>query len=232
MILTPCAAFADTANVALMLTVEPAPLDFTVTDSLSMHATQGQSDLTIDPCVITNTGSEDLRLSKVEITAASGWTVANASTDFTTAGSKNKIAFTAGGHDFADGAYAPGETIAAGSSTTLQLAGKISEKADLTNATQVASMVLTVEKVEIISFTIGSTSYQAEENMTWGEWVESSYNTASCTKESDIYIYYPLGSTPGWIFKGSTSNRVLVTDEIIAGTNYLVERSPHSGGSN
>lgn len=29
----------------------------------------------------------------------------------------------------------------------------------------------------IISFTIKGTSYQAEEGMTWGQWVESSYNT-------------------------------------------------------
>lgn len=30
----------------------------------------------------------------------------------------------------------------------------------------------------LISFTIAGTSYQAEEGMTWGEWVASSYNTA------------------------------------------------------
>ena len=35
----------------------------------------------------------------------------------------------------------------------------------------------TVSKVSLISFTIDGTSYQAEEGMTWGEWVESEYNT-------------------------------------------------------
>lgn len=175
------------------------PLDFTAPESLSMKATQGQSDLTIDPCVITNTGTEELKLSQVEISAATGWTVVNASTDFTTADSKNKIAFTAGDHDFANGAYAPNEKIAAGGDTTLQLAGKISEKADLTNATQVASMVLTVEKAAaLISFTIDGTSYQAEEGMTWGDWIDSSYNNglfyADATKnvprkvDNDYYI--------------------------------------------
>lgn len=29
----------------------------------------------------------------------------------------------------------------------------------------------------LISFTIDGTTYQAEEGMTWGEWVESDYNT-------------------------------------------------------
>ena len=32
-------------------------------------------------------------------------------------------------------------------------------------------------KVTLISFTIAGTSYQAEDGMTWGEWVESEYNT-------------------------------------------------------
>lgn len=31
----------------------------------------------------------------------------------------------------------------------------------------------------LISFTIGGTSYQAEEGMTWAEWVESNYNTST-----------------------------------------------------
>lgn len=35
-----------------------------------------------------------------------------------------------------------------------------------------------VSPVKKISFTINGTSYQAEEGMTWGEWVASSYNTA------------------------------------------------------
>ena len=227
MILTPFTAFADTAEVPLMLTVEAAPLEFTVTESIQMSVIQGNSDLTITPVTVTNNGSEKLKVSQIEITTESGWSLASSETDFSTADSKGKLAFTLNSHDFSGGTYTPSEKIAAGGNTTLQLAGKISEKADLTNATQVASMVLTVEKVEIIAFKIGGGSYQAEEGMNWAEWVESSYNTASCTKASDIYIYYSLGSTPGWVCKGSISNRVLVTDEIIAGTNYIVE---HSGG--
>ena len=174
-------------------------LDFTAPESLAMKVTQGHSDLTIDPCVITNTGAEDLKLSQVEITAASDWTVVKASTDFTTADSKNQIAFTAGGHDFSDGAYAPGETLAAGSNLSYTLTGQISANADLMSATQVASMVVTVEKAAaLISFTIDGTSYQAEEGMTWGDWIDSSYNNglfyADATKnvprkvDNDYYI--------------------------------------------
>ena len=34
-----------------------------------------------------------------------------------------------------------------------------------------------VGSVTLITFTINGTSYQAEDGMTWGEWVNSSYNT-------------------------------------------------------
>ena len=203
----------------------PEPLDFTAPESISMRVTQGQSDLTIDPCVITNTGSEDLKLSQVEITAASGWTVVNASTDFTTADSKNKIAFTAGSHDFSSGAYTLNEKIAARGNTTLQLAGKISEKADLTNATQVASMVLTVEKVEIIAFKIGGGSYQAEEGMTWAEWVESSYNT-----DGYVIMGHTVYNEETGLAIGTTYiNCVRPEDVIIAGYTYEHATSAGSG---
>lgn len=41
-----------------------------------------------------------------------------------------------------------------------------------------------VAPVKKISFTIAGTSYQAEEGMTWGEWVASSYNTGGFTVDS------------------------------------------------
>lgn len=215
----------DAINSGDAYTTMAIPLDFTAPESLSMRATQGSSELTIDPCVITNNGSENLKLSQVEITAASGWTVVNASTDFTTADSKNKIAFTAGGHDFASGTYAPGETIAAGSNTTLQLAGKISEKADLTNATQVASMVVTVEKtVTLISFTIADAdvgtvagTYSTEQGMTWEEFINSSYNSdGDFTVANDTNVKYK------WTAGGKTVvDKVLLTEEIREGTEYL-----------
>lgn len=38
----------------------------------------------------------------------------------------------------------------------------------------------------LITFTIGSTTYQAEEGMTWTEWVNSSYNTDGVVIESGV----------------------------------------------
>ena len=40
----------------------------------------------------------------------------------------------------------------------------------------------------IINFTIDGTSYQAEAGMTWGEWVESDYNTGGFTVGIEDYL--------------------------------------------
>lgn len=216
MVLTPCAVFADTAEVPLMLTVEAAPLEFTVTESIQMSVIQGNSDLTITPVTVTNNGSEKLKVSQIEITTESGWSLASSETDFSTADSKGKLAFTLNSHDFSGGAYTPGEKLSAGGSKEYQLTGKISEKADLTSATQVASMVLTVEKVEIIAFKIGGGSYQAEEGMNWAEWVGSSYNTDGYVIEgSSIY-----NEETGFAIGTTYTNWVIPEDVIIAGYTY------------
>ena len=223
MFLTPCAAFADTANVALMLTVEAAPLDFTVTDSLGMHATQGQTALTIDSLAVTNTGTEDLKVSSIAITPAAGWSVEASTTDFGAAG-KTALGFTCNGHDFSGGAYAPGETLAAGSNLSYTLAGQISANADLMSATQVASMVVTVEKnVTLMSFTITDadnftkkTTYTTKQGMTWEEFISSPYNSnGDFTVYNDTNVKYKFSSGGK-----SEGGRVLLTDEIREGAEY------------
>lgn len=43
-------------------------------------------------------------------------------------------------------------------------------------------------KFELITFTIGNVQYQAEEGMTWGDWVNSDYNTGYwCAGDYTIY---------------------------------------------
>ena len=48
---------------------------------------------------------------------------------------------------------------------------------------------LEAANVTLISFTIDGTSYQAEEGMTWAQWVESEYNTNGYLSVSGNYIY-------------------------------------------
>ena len=71
--------------------------------------------------------------------------------------------------------------------------------------------------VELISFTIDGTSYQAESGMTWGEWCESSYNTDG---------YYTVGSGTDLICNSSgrtvigSNGAVRPYTEIISNANY------------
>ena len=70
-----------------------------------------------------------------------------------------------------------------------------------------------------ITFTIAGTSYQAEEGMTWVEWVSSSYNTGGYTYNG-IEILHP---TDGSVADETTSSwYVEPTAEIVAGRAYLI----------
>ena len=66
----------------------------------------------------------------------------------------------------------------------------------------------------LITFTIDGTSYQAEEGMTWGEWVASEYNTEGYLLEGSFVKLPPApGDMTGPYVSTSTS----------AATNYFVE---------
>ena len=73
----------------------------------------------------------------------------------------------------------------------------------------------------IISFTIDGTSYQAEEGMTWAEWVASSYNTG------DFIISESSGSPTNvnyYLIKTSSYGFLQATDAIISGEAYIVSK--------
>lgn len=78
-------------------------------------------------------------------------------------------------------------------------------------------LVVRAVNVNLISFTIDGTTYQAEEGMTWEEWVESEYNTGGYTK-SVIVIVAPNG----WHIEGE-----YVSSEIISGKAY---KTVYGGG--
>lgn len=76
--------------------------------------------------------------------------------------------------------------------------------------------------VSLISFTVEGTSYQAEEGMTWSEWVESEYNNSiDKYRISGNYIYRAPGMIMYYIsIDGTASGRVLKTNEITDGYAY------------
>ena len=80
--------------------------------------------------------------------------------------------------------------------------------------------IVVPRRVATISFTIAGTKYQAEEGMTWAEWVASSYNTDGYTYNG-IEIIHPSGH--GSVADEATSSYyVKPTAEIVAGRAYLV----------
>lgn len=60
----------------------------------------------------------------------------------------------------------------------------VAKGVNLKNSPQSDAASYTVQAVSLISFTIEGTSYQAEPDMTWEEWIESDYNTSG----SDWYL--------------------------------------------
>lgn len=101
----------------------------------------------------------------------------------------------------------------------------INSEADATTKWSTSNMPAGWEKklcdidtgLTFIRFKIGSTSYQADDEMTWEEWVASDYNTAGLTSDGTNII-----SDAGTLLLGG--NAVLATDFVkcIIGTDYTI----------
>lgn len=76
--------------------------------------------------------------------------------------------------------------------------------------------------VTLINFTINGTAYQAEEGMTWQQWVNSSYNTYGCTIEGSSVKGKGNNGSPTYIYINQNLNLTLVssTDSIIKNATY------------
>lgn len=83
----------------------------------------------------------------------------------------------------------------------------------------------------IINFTIDGTAYQAEQGMTWQQWVNSSYNTYGCTIEGSSVKGKGNNSSPTYIYLNQNSSLALVssTDSIIKNATY--EDAAGGGGN-
>lgn len=85
------------------------------------------------------------------------------------------------------------------------------------------------EKV-MITFTIEGSSFQAEEGMTWGEWVESEYNTSEIRDGYYVCINYNYAVCTDDVLTSEIEEyRVLLTDFIIKDYNYYEVEIPMGG---
>ena len=86
----------------------------------------------------------------------------------------------------------------------------------------------------LITFTINGVKYNAEEGMTWGDWVDSEYNiiNASIYQLSSGVSYITLMGTQGPItIYDSNYNYVNTTQEIIINHNYITIEGGGGGGA-
>lgn len=81
----------------------------------------------------------------------------------------------------------------------------------------------------LITFTIGSKSYQAEQGMTWHKWCNSKYNTSPyvCASNTSGVLNGHTNVTT----QGTWGTHVIGSDIIIANANYPTLDSGN-GGSN
>ena len=93
-----------------------------------------------------------------------------------------------------------------------------------------ATFVLQEEQPTLIKFSIkdpffvqpGTVEYQAEEGMTFGEWLESEYNTDTDIAVSDGYIVkWGL-----WLWGGP--NGVATINDVIESKTYAIDSNPPS----
>ena len=106
-------------------------------------------------------------------------------------------------------------SLEAGQTATLECAGK----------KMVSDIYIIAQKVEQgsgeIGFTIDGTSYQAEEGMTWGDWVESDYNTDNYGVFGS-YIVQSITDQGAYLVINSSGTRQLLTHTIQANEAYSI----------
>ncbi len=78
-----------------------------------------------------------------------------------------------------------------------------------------------VDNVQLITFTIDGTEYQAEEGMTWGEWINTGHNTLGLIRTNESGITDVDGNELAYINSG-VPMRQFVHIEISAGKEYSI----------
>lgn len=210
-------SFAESQSIPMVLNLKEKVIDVSVPDKFTMKGKAKKTELEISPLVVTNNASgNSLYLLEVKYGGdVSPWTLVPDSTNF--AGLKknqHKYSLVIEGTDLKEGAKTYAEEIAPKESYSITMTGKTGLSTEAASIAQAGSLVLTVGLTDpnaparIITFYIDGDSYRAEEGMTFGEWVESSYNKEGWVINSEgiftsrgngVYGYiYSSGSIPAY----------------------------------
>ena len=102
--------------------------------------------------------------------------------------------------------------------------GAVYKYTGTTTDTYESGALYVVEKA-LISFTAEGVTYQAEEGMTWGEWIDSDYNTEGFGVSANE-ILAPNGYYVWENYNHSGSpNKVVVGDTIVENYDYMVSQN-------
>ena len=107
--------------------------------------------------------------------------------------------------------------------TTEANIGKVVKFTGTTGTYQQQRLYLIKSNATLISFTIEGTSYQAEEGMTWAEWVESDYNTAGfyVNQDGTAFVRTNTGSYVNYQASSCTSSQSIVSNGAYTVSNTI-----------
>lgn len=226
------AACADMVSVPVNMEVEAMSMDFEITESVNMRCAGNSNVLTVDDLVITNTPVNplDIEVSRIALTPQGGWQVVADATDYSNMVNIKCFSLVMGDHDFYEGSYLQTFRIASGESRTISFTGHtgyfneaVSEKAadfvvTITPAPQLCSFEIRLDKLDDGRNWV---AFYAEEGMTWGEWVESEYNTEGFVLcgNGGCHILHPQNYT---VFDTKGTYLVKKDAAIVTGYRYQI----------
>ena len=221
----PAAAFA--ADVPVLLTASEAGVDVTVSENITLTSQAGSADLTVSDLTVKNNATiGSVEVTGISASAENGWSLVPADSGFEAMqANAKKLYLGYGNHDFSTGELDVSDMdIAPGQTETISLDAKTGIVTTNISAQNVATVVVTIglkNAVHLISFTIQDAEYQAEEGMTWAEWVDSKYNENGFEiSDRVISIYY--NSTLMNVCD-ENFNRFNGEDTIIANKTYIYD---------
>ena len=195
-------AFANGQSTPIEATIEASTLSVTVPTSLPISFGADGESKTEMSATITNNSVAQVVIADIRVDVANGWTLVPWDTDWQDDGlGAKEYAFMINNEEVSTDGSVDASNFEAinGSGGTLEFTynGRMAPQNESRNVT-IGSVVFTFDwkQPDIISFNVRQSEYtetktfEAEEGMTWAEWVESDYNTSEVDVGANIVSIY------------------------------------------